>query len=232
VNIFSFPVEAISLATRAKMAALAAHEEARQTRKYGLAAYGPERYYFHPCRVAELVASVGAEEHVVAAAALHDVLEDVSPKFLVDSGSFSPEWLYREFGERVFRLVVECTNVYSKDSRQQVVLTAAVEILDRVGAPIPEYLVDLETKFMESALMNRAARKAAEAVRFREMSGEARIIKRADLFDNAASMHGAPADFVQRWMDEKDIIESYIGTWSAYVDEVQRWKERRDLQPS
>jgi hypothetical protein len=217
----NLPSKAIGLSSRAKMLALAAHELVDQTRKYGVTAYGPERYYFHPCRVAELVASVGCGEEVIAAAALHDVLEDVSPVCVPTLGYFNAEWLYKEFGERVFTIVVECTNVYSKDAGQRAVLTDAVDILKRIGAPLPEYACDLPALWAKVDGMNRGQRKLAEAVRYRDISSDAKIIKRADLFDNAGSMSGAPSSFVKTWMEEKAVIESYIGDWETYAETVK-----------
>lgn len=202
----------------AKASALMAHESVGQTRKYGNAHYGKERYYFHPCRVAELVATVASNKHVIAAAALHDVLEDVSVK----SEVFTPEWLLSSFGEDVLYMVVECSNFYTKDADQRCVLLRAIDVLmppfrSRHDFPRIGQIEDLRKAAIEAFKVadrsNREQRKNYEAVRYGTISAGAQIIKRADLFDNALSMENAPADFVKKWMAEKALAESFIGSW-------------------
>jgi len=65
--------------------------------------YTNEPYITHPLAVAELVRATGARETVVAAAVLHDVLED-TPVTVAE--------LRAEFGDEVTDLVVAVTNVY------------------------------------------------------------------------------------------------------------------------
>jgi (p)ppGpp synthase/HD superfamily hydrolase len=67
-----------------------------QTRKYT-----GEPYIVHPVEVARLVASAGFDEEVVAAAYLHDVIEDCG----IDKGA-----LALNFGCRVARLVDEVSD--------------------------------------------------------------------------------------------------------------------------
>ena len=57
-------------------------------------------YVFHPFEVAAIVAGVSRDEEVIAAALLHDVVEDTS---------FSAEELRRRFGNRVADLVASET---------------------------------------------------------------------------------------------------------------------------
>jgi len=59
-------------------------------------------YITHPVAVAGLVAHYGGDEDQQIAALLHDVLEDAGPEFL-------PE-IRNRFGDRVLRIVVECTD--------------------------------------------------------------------------------------------------------------------------
>ncbi|MBB2201058.1 HD domain-containing protein [Gluconacetobacter tumulisoli] len=61
------------LVSRAAAFATAAHAGVGQRRKYT-----NEPFIVHPRRVAELVASTGARDEVVAAAWLHDVVEDTN----------------------------------------------------------------------------------------------------------------------------------------------------------
>jgi guanosine-3',5'-bis(diphosphate) 3'-pyrophosphohydrolase len=83
-----------------------AHGE--QTRKYT-----PERYIVHPIRVMESCKRVTDDISILAAAILHDVLEDtdVSPHGL---GSFLHSVLEPTMAERTLHLVVELTDVYVK----------------------------------------------------------------------------------------------------------------------
>lgn len=208
----------VNLVAWAKAAAVMAHESVDQTRKYGSAHYGRERYYFHPCRVAELVATVTDDATVIAAAALHDVLEDVSPK----STLFTPSWLLASFGPRVLYHVVECSNFYSKDDGQRRVLLDAIDVLETSTFPVRQWRNDAITAFMLADGLSREARKQLEAERYESVSAEAKIIKRADLFDNSLSMESAPASFVDKWMAEKALAESHIGSsWLEYEQAVR-----------
>lgn len=83
------------LVERARAYCIRAHEG--QTRRSGAP------YSTHPIAVAEILAREGVDDpEILAAACLHDVLEDCP----VDR-----ETLAREFGERVARLVEELTNL-------------------------------------------------------------------------------------------------------------------------
>jgi (p)ppGpp synthase/HD superfamily hydrolase len=66
--------------------------------------YTGEPYVTHPFNVAMLVSTATADEEVVAAALLHDVLEDTA---------VSLDEITAAFGPRVAALVVEVTDVYT-----------------------------------------------------------------------------------------------------------------------
>lgn len=87
-----------SLEERALAFAMAAHESVNQKRKYS-----GEDYIVHPIAVAEIVRSVPHTSDMIAAAYLHDVLEDVSHIQFGD--------LYYEFGGEVANLVYWLTDV-------------------------------------------------------------------------------------------------------------------------
>lgn len=82
---------------------------------FGLAAHGNQRrkytgdLYFtaHCVPVAEAVKEGGGTEDMVIAALLHDTIEDTDVMV---------EDIRREFGERVARLVLELTDVYTKEA--------------------------------------------------------------------------------------------------------------------
>jgi hypothetical protein len=217
----------VNLVAWAKAAAVMAHESVGQTRKYGSAHYGRERYYFHSCRVAELVATVTDDVSVIAAAALHDVLEDVSPK----SPIYTPSWILAGFGHKVLYYVVECSNFYSKDDGQRRVLLDAIDALETSTFPVKQWRNDALASFMIADGLNREARKQLEAERYGSVSAEAKIIKRADLFDNSLSMESAPASFVDKWMAEKALAEGHIGSsWLEYEQAVR--ESRSPLVPA
>lgn len=81
-------------------AAFAAEKHAGQVRKGDGTAY-----INHPLRVAEILQGVGADEEVLAAAILHDVLEDTNAKYYQ---------LRVKFGENVAKLVVQVTDDKTK----------------------------------------------------------------------------------------------------------------------
>lgn len=80
--------------------AFATERHAGQLRKYS-----NDPYIIHPMAVAELVRATGAADEVVAAALLHDVLEDTGTAY---------SELAEAFGERVADLVVELTNTTTR----------------------------------------------------------------------------------------------------------------------
>lgn len=79
-----------------------AHGSIDQRRKYT-----KEPYINHPARVVEIISSVTDDENIVAAAWLHDVIEDVYPK----NPEFSIELIREKLGEEVAQLVLEVTDV-------------------------------------------------------------------------------------------------------------------------
>lgn len=78
----------ISLIRRAGLAAINAHEG--QLRRTG------EPYVTHPIAVAEIIADLGLDEPTIAAALLHDAVEDTV---------VTTQWLSKEFGEQVASIV-------------------------------------------------------------------------------------------------------------------------------
>jgi len=88
----------------AKFFAMAAHESINQMRKFG-----GKPYYTHPWAVFDMVWERTQDPVISAAAALHDVLEDVFPK----NPSFGHDRIVRTFGGKVLCLVLEVTNVFT-----------------------------------------------------------------------------------------------------------------------
>lgn len=100
------------LIENAKAFAIQAHNSIDHKRKYT-----NELYHVHPERVAKLVASVTSDAEMIAAAWLHDVLEDVAPQ----NPQFSADVICSNFGDRVLQLVLDVTDVSSlKDGNRAV----------------------------------------------------------------------------------------------------------------
>jgi (p)ppGpp synthase/HD superfamily hydrolase len=92
----------MNLAEKAKKFAQDAHNSVNHRRKYT-----DEPYHVHPERVANIVASVVDDDEMIAAAWLHDVLEDVAPK----NSHYNDAAILQNFGPRVLALVLEMTDV-------------------------------------------------------------------------------------------------------------------------
>lgn len=87
----------MTLVERARLFATAAHAAVGQTRKYT-----GEPYVVHPVEVAGIVESAGGSNAMIAAALLHDVLEDTGVTF---------DLLVEQFGSDVAELVLWLTDV-------------------------------------------------------------------------------------------------------------------------
>ena len=61
-----------------------------------------EAYFIHPCAVAQILIELGLDSATVAAAFLHDVIEDTP---------VTEEDIRREFGEEILRLVSGVTKL-------------------------------------------------------------------------------------------------------------------------
>lgn len=80
-----------------------------KARKFAIEKHGLQRrkftgemYYFHPIRVAEIIQNFENNESVIAAAYMHDLIEDTDVKY---------EDILQLFGTEIANLVFELTNV-------------------------------------------------------------------------------------------------------------------------
>ncbi|RYY39590.1 MAG: bifunctional (p)ppGpp synthetase/guanosine-3',5'-bis(diphosphate) 3'-pyrophosphohydrolase [Chitinophagaceae bacterium] len=80
--------------------------------------YSPDRYIVHPVRVMELLAAHRATRAQLAAALLHDVLED-TPVTEGELSHFLHSITAAEEAEAVMQLVVELTDVYTYEAHPQ-----------------------------------------------------------------------------------------------------------------
>lgn len=103
----------MELVARARIFAIAAHSAAGQVRKYT-----GEPYHVHPAEVARIVSQAGGTPEQIAAAWLHDTVEDTAVTI---------ELIRTEFGDKVAELVGWLTDVSSpKDGNR-----AARKAIDR-----------------------------------------------------------------------------------------------------
>lgn len=86
---------------KAKNFAVNAHESINQKRKYS-----GEPYYVHCERVVKILSEVTTDEEILAAAWMHDILEDVAPI----NPDYSECKIRQIFGDRVCNMVVELTD--------------------------------------------------------------------------------------------------------------------------
>lgn len=97
----------MNLIEKAQQVAHEAHDSIGQKRKYT-----GEPYWVHTDAVAAQCASVGLRDEAVAAAHLHDVIEDVYPL----NNKYDIYFIAREFGEDVAKMVTDLTDVYTKEA--------------------------------------------------------------------------------------------------------------------
>ena len=142
-----------------KVAKFAALKHAGQLRKYTF-----EPYIVHPTAVARAVAEAGGDEATIAAAYLHDTLEDTDTTYAE---------LVVEFGSEIADLVVELTDHYTSEA-------------------FPH--------------LNRAARKALECKRIAGISAKAKMVKKADIDDNIASIMAMDPAFAKVYLPEKAAV--------------------------
>lgn len=140
-----------ALVAKALAFATEAHSSINQVRKYT-----GDPYIVHPVEVMEIVRSVPHTDEMLAAALLHDTIEDTP---------VTREEIQREFGDRVAALVMELTDQCHEG--------------------------------------NRAARKAAEAVRLGTISPEAQTVKLADFISNTQSIVVGSPGFAKVYLREK-----------------------------
>ncbi len=87
-------------------------------------------YFFHPMEAASIVGNLTSDEEVIAAAVLHDTLEDTETK---------PEELLERFGSRVLKLVqAETEKRDPKVSKKQSWEDRKQETVNRIGTASQE----------------------------------------------------------------------------------------------
>lgn len=172
----------MNLEDRALAFATAAHGE--QKRKYTGAPY-----IEHPIRVAELVRGAGGTEEMIAAAYLHDVVEDVSLEKIKEAGALQN-----------YVLVLVPTS--ERDAK----LTYIRFIFGHIIASLVEMVTDISLP----GDGNRKARKQKDLEHLAQASPEGKTIKLADLIDNSKDIAKNDPDFAKVYMREKAALLPHL----------------------
>jgi len=116
---------------KARLFAIAAHAAIGQLRKYT-----NEPYWIHPCQVAEIVSTVKHTDAMIAAAYLHDVVEDTNITIGLIRDHFSDEianmveWLTdistKEDGNRAIRKTIDREHVKNADADSKTIKLADI----------------------------------------------------------------------------------------------------------
>jgi (p)ppGpp synthase/HD superfamily hydrolase len=160
--------------------AQAAHEAINQRRKYS-----GRPYFEHPARVAALVRNVTDDQKMIAAAYLHDVVEDVNFDALAK--------VSRTFG-------VTRTS-FSDDVR-----AASLQLIEDLFAGDVAILVEQLSDVSKPEDGNRKTRKALDREHLKKASPEAKTVKLADLIDNAIDIAASDHDFAIVYFKEKALL--------------------------
>lgn len=171
----------MNLPKRALAFATAAHGE--QKRKYT-----GNPYIEHPIRVAQLVKEAGGTEEMIAAAYLHDVVEDVSL-------------------DRIRELCEVRTFVQGQPEDSRSISLACLSI--QFGYEVAS-LVEMVTDVSLPADGNRKARKQKDLEHLAQASPEGKTIKLADLIDNSRDIVKNDPDFAKVYMREKAELLPYL----------------------
>lgn len=197
----------MNLTDRALAFARAAHGE--QKRKYT-----GNPYIEHPIRVAQLVKEAGGTEEMIAAAYLHDVVEDV-PYLNFLAAAWSLEgWDLHD--DETYKLLSERSN--------------KLGCIEFMFNPQVASLVEMVTDVSVPSDGNRKARKQKDLEHLAQASPEGKTIKLADLIDNSRDIVKNDPDFAKVYMKEKTaLLPVLIGgndkLWMRAKIIVKAWEE-------
>jgi (p)ppGpp synthase/HD superfamily hydrolase len=194
----------MNLPDRALAFATAAHGE--QKRKYT-----GNPYIEHPIRVAQLVKEAGGTEEMIAAAYLHDVVEDVSL-------------------EKIKELCGITTLIKDHSGFPESERSNKLHCLAYQFGHIVASLVEMVTDVSLPTDGNRKARKQKDLEHLAQASPEGKTIKLADLIDNSRDIVKNDPDFAKVYMKEKAaLLPVLIGgndkLWMRAKTIVKAWEE-------
>lgn len=194
----------MNLPDRALAFARAAHGE--QKRKYT-----GNPYIEHPIRVAQLVKEAGGTEEMIAAAYLHDVVEDVSL-------------------EKIRELCGITTLIKDHSGFPESERSNKLHCLAYQFGHIVASLVEMVTDVSLPTDGNRKARKQKDLEHLAQASPEGKTIKLADLIDNSRDIVKNDPDFAKVYMREKAALLPVLfggndKLWMTAKIIVKAWEE-------
>jgi (p)ppGpp synthase/HD superfamily hydrolase len=160
--------------------AQAAHESINQRRKYS-----GRPYFEHPARVAAIVRTVTDDQNLIAAAYLHDVVEDVNFDALSR---------------------VSATFGVTRTSFPDNIRDASLQLVEDLFGQDIALLVEQLSDVSKPEDGNRKARKAIDREHLKNASPEAKTVKLADLIDNAGDIAANDHDFAIVYYKEKALL--------------------------
>ena len=174
----------MNLPDRALAFATAAHGE--QKRKYT-----GNPYIEHPIRVAQLVKEAGGTEEMIAAAYLHDVVEDVSLEKIRELCGITT-------------LIKDHTG-FPESERSNKLHCLAYQFGHTIAS-----LVEMVTDVSLPSDGNRKVRKQKDLEHLAQASPEGKTIKLADLIDNSKDIAKNDPDFAKVYMREKAALLPHL----------------------
>ena len=172
----------MDLENRALTFAAAAHAAINQKRKSTGAPY-----IVHPVRVANTVRSIGGTPEQIAAALLHDTVEDVTLAGLKEAAA--------RVGTYDVADLVETDDLRANR-------TVRLKVIEIVFGPVVTALVEMLTDVSIKTDGNRKVRKGLDREHSATASTEAQTIKLADLLDNSSDITSEDPNFAHVWMRE------------------------------
>ncbi len=182
--------------------AKAAHESIDQRRKYC-----GRPYFEHPARVANLVRKHGGTPEMIAAAYLHDVVEDVPLGNIISV-------VVKQAPNSA--LVLLCSDAFPERDQK-------LYFLGEYFGPDIASLVEQVTDVSKLSDGNRAFRKAMDRDHLAKASAAAQTIKLADLIDNACTIPWED-DFAPVYFKEKEELLKVLT-----LGDSKLWHEANNL---
>lgn len=194
----------MTLTTQAVIFAAQAHDGA-------LRKGGDVPYIVHPMETAAIAAALTDDEEVIAAAILHDVIEDCG---------VTQEELCARFGERVARLVMAETNVKDGDPRETWDARKKETIARLACAGREEQIIALSDKLSNMRAIQRDYARSGEAMFMRFHQHDKR--RHAWYYRSCASLLEDELGGTQAWQELNRLVgDVFAGVADAQMDEEE-----------
>ena len=176
------------------------------TGKPQLRKYSDEPYIVHPTAVVKTLQDARIiDESVLAAAYLHDVLEDTAT---------TPGEVAQKFDQRVVTLILENTNI--SDEVHTIVRTSGFTpaalgtIRDKFGNDIAAAVEGTSEENKAKGILNRKTRKEIDSLHFRDSSPEGQTIKLADMLCNLRDLETQNPSLFRTYMQESEVTVGFL----------------------